>query len=756
MLSSIFASALPYEYGIIDISSRVFRAIKLLPPAQPILPGLSPTLRIEIIEIDSDEVIPYDALSYTWDVANYAVADRRVIVETPNGKRDLLIHRPLEDALLHFARDKVKHRPLFVDQISINQLSPSEKSHQVPLMREIYANSERVLVWLGTSTKSSDGYFDFLQDVCSDGILSRVMGPNVGHFPKVFEATTDSSIGLTQVECEDRDDMLSLVSKHGARLPIDGMTDVMTRPWFSRLWIIQEACLGHAVTIRCGSRSLCFDCFRAGVLFYSVYTRHWMINIKSSVPKTEVRRRYGMFELLSSFTRIFQERKTIHLNRKKLTLYDLVLKYSVNDIGPKIGASVPEDRIFGLMGMAEEDGFLEVIRSKVRYDQTAALYTETAGMMARQNVDVLCFSQFPKRLDGLPSWVPDWSMELKIPRGYANLSTPVFAAGGKGEAKFELDSNCLAVRGNIVDSIARLGQRSLRRNDNFGAGELIDYSPAKEFMDEIEEFLVLQNEIPHKRIHSTGLPFTAAFRLSDYGLSAKDYESTMESTKALQTAKSVYEQVYKVGQRMIDTERTVQSFRLSQMIRSIGVAPWYWVPASEVDSLYLCATDPVAAGKIWLEGATSFFCDMISLCASSAAVVGYSNYLRVTERFRDVKFTSANYSEALTNVGFDPALNGSKEMSTYTDNLYKNIGSRLYLTKLGYVGLGPPEAAEGDTIVVLNGSTVPHVLRPAQGMGEGGGDVSWKYVGEAYCDGIMDGELLSTDNPPDSMLFKIY
>lgn len=685
--------SLPYEYSSIDVSSRVFRAIKLLPPISPDLPQ---TLRVQIIHINCDQVIPYDALSYTWGVANDAVPDRKIMVETADGKRDLHIHRPLENALLQLLRDKVTHRPLFVDQISINQLDPSEKDHQVPLMRDIYAGSERVVVWLGTSERPSDDYFDFLRDVCSDGIMSRVMGPNVGHFPKVSLAVTDPSIELTEVEREDRDDVLSLVLRHGPKLPFDGMINVMSRHWFTRLWIVQEVSLGRDVTFVCGSRSLCFDCFRTGVLFYGVYAKHWLPNIKSAVSQNEMRRRYDMLDLTLSFTRIFQERKAIHLFKRRQTLYDLLLKYSVSGDGPRIEASVPEDRIFGLMGMAEEDEMLRVIRSRVRYKQTVVIYTETAGMMARQNLDVLCFSQFPKKVEGLPSWVPDWSTDLAIPHGYVNLSTPVFKAGGEGKAEFELDSDCLLVRGSIVDNITLTGQCTLRKRSNFRAVDLIDYPSTIDFMDEIEKFLDMSNRIPHERVQSHGLPFAAAFRLSDFGLSAKEYEETMASNEALLTANKVYAQAYRLGQN-------------------------FQVAGSEESSLIKENSPDVGA----------------------------------TAHLKDINFDCMENSDEFKGEWFDPSLNGSSEMSTYTDNLYKNIGSRLYLTRLGYVGLGPPGAKGGDAVVVLNGSTVPHILRVESGSGPGGGDSRWSYVGEAYCDGIMDGEFLTSGKPPDSVVFKI-
>ena len=60
----------------------------------------------------------------------------------------LHITESLYAALLHL-RGRQLDRILWVDAISINQDNDSEKSKQIPLMRVIYAQARRVVVWLG-------------------------------------------------------------------------------------------------------------------------------------------------------------------------------------------------------------------------------------------------------------------------------------------------------------------------------------------------------------------------------------------------------------------------------------------------------------------------------------------------------------------------------------------------------------------------------------------------------------------------------
>jgi len=64
---------------------------------------------------------------------------------------------------------------------------------------------------------------------------------------------------------------------------------------------------------------------------------------------------------------------------------------------------------------------------------------------------------------------------------------------------------------------------------------------------------------------------------------------------------------------------------------------------------------------------------------------------------------------------------------------------RLYLTERGYLGLGPSTTQEGDEVWVLKGARVPFVLRwPETPTSE----VERQLVGETYLHGFMDGEML--------------
>ncbi|POR37704.1 Heterokaryon incompatibility protein 6, OR allele [Tolypocladium paradoxum] len=730
-----------FQYPELDRSKKVFRLVRLLPPKPSLIPGAYGTVRIEIIEADVDAKPCYDALSYTWSVpAHLKSPNRQIIVEAKGGPYGLRVYRPLELALLRLVANGTAQRPLFVDQISINQHDDPEKGHQVQLMRDIYAKCARTVVWLGPATRASAQYFDYVGEISSEGVLSRVMGPSVARFMHVFDAVMDPSIEVDAEDREDRDDILDMIRRFGHRFPLDGFADVLDRGWFNRLWIIQEACLAPVVVFVCGDQALCFDCFRAGALFYNIYNTYWVRGRSEATAQHEFRRRNALFDKTAGLIRIFQERKAIHQLGARQGLYDLVLKYNVNNDQAKIGASLAEDRVFGLLGLAADDDNLRR-RVRVRYEkEVIQIYTEVGALLLEQSIDTLLFTQFPKRTGNLPSWVPDWAMDLSVPVGYSALKEPVFAAGGpKDGGRFRLDeaSRQLTIRGVLVDRIARVGERTHRAEPKPQIMEQIDYRWARMFFDQVSDFVreaaVAGGDASAPDEEKQAAQSLASLRLCDSGLSHRHFSDKLGASAGPERLGALHSAISHLGQRLLDADKTAAAYHITRIYRTVGITPWYWVPASEMATLRLCARDPVAAGRVACEALADFLADMLGLCLASARMSWATYSIRLRRRFS--KVTLKPEPEKLSSIGLDPQVVTGVDMAAFTTNLLKNTGRRLYRTETGYLGVGPGRMVPGDCVAVLHGGTVPHVLR-------GRGDGSWEYVGEAYCDGIMQGEAL--------------
>ncbi|KAK0644447.1 heterokaryon incompatibility protein-domain-containing protein [Cercophora newfieldiana] len=75
--------------------------------------------------------------------------------------------------------------------------------------------------------------------------------------------------------------------------------------------------------------------------------------------------------------------------------------------------------------------------------------------------------------------------------------------------------------------------------------------------------------------------------------------------------------------------------------------------------------------------------------------------------------------------------------SNYRQSMTIMEGKRPFLTREDYLGMGPAEAEKGDVVVVFCGGRIPFVLRPKKRE-----QSMFTLVGEAYCDGVMDGEII--------------
>jgi hypothetical protein len=68
------------------------------------------------------------------------------------------------------------------------------------------------------------------------------------------------------------------------------------------------------------------------------------------------------------------------------------------------------------------------------------------------------------------------------------------------------------------------------------------------------------------------------------------------------------------------------------------------------------------------------------------------------------------------------------------------LNNAFFITKSGYLGIGPPGTQLGDQVWIFHGGKVPFVMRSATEYGDSYGHDKLLLVGDAYVHGIMDGE----------------
>lgn len=282
---------------------------------------------LEVAQLDDPDGSLYEALSYTWADLD---GDKRNCMPIYIGSHFdvLLVTKNCQSALRRLR--KRFDRLLWIDAICINQNDPIERSAQVNHMSEIYSRASRVLIYLGEWSKRSEEAL-----------------------PNVTKCVQTSAT---------REDTTSLVK-------------LAKRPYFKRLWVIQEVARADRASVVCGDlvmhwKDLCSALESCGA------APEWIKHF--SAPLNHRREAPSVSELLR--------------DTKDALCID------------------PRDKLFGIIGLANTEE-----RELLPTDYSLSVQQLYIGLAAYlvQKTDDRSFLKLAdgqrKIIPGLPSWVPDWT-----------------------------------------------------------------------------------------------------------------------------------------------------------------------------------------------------------------------------------------------------------------------------------------------------------------------------------------------------------
>ncbi|KAM7201213.1 hypothetical protein V8F20_004959 [Naviculisporaceae sp. PSN 640] len=221
-----------FQYKPIDLATDAIRLVRLIKGSDydPIVCELFETF---LHQVDGT---PYEALSYTWG------QPQELIEITLCGKR-VAIRDNLFVALWHL-RKPDEDRLLWIDAICIDQESHLEKGHQVGQMRLIYQNAQNVHIWLGKSTED----IDMLMTQMKQLDIRALRRPDYRrNSPLAWESEWP-------ILREELDKLGTSHTFHERRCK--ATRDLLSRPWFRRVWIIQEVFSARVATVGCGWNTL--------------------------------------------------------------------------------------------------------------------------------------------------------------------------------------------------------------------------------------------------------------------------------------------------------------------------------------------------------------------------------------------------------------------------------------------------------------------------------------------------------------------
>ena len=355
----------------------------------------------------------YEALSYCWGDTSEMTP-----IEMQEGTFN--VTKNLRSALFHLRREDTS-RTLWIDAICINQDGLEERAQQVSIMRDIYKGALRTVVWLGDANVDSDAAFLTCHVLANYARKSANSGDTVAR-KSPFQSVIEGLKNDTSVE------------------------HIVGRPWWSRVWVVQEIALATDVLLVCGSREIDWTTFCLAVetgLAYEV----WEV-MMFGIMDTDAFKHY------KSMTTIL---RAIPADTPGDRLLELLIHLREHE------ATDERDKVFSVLGLL--DTSLEDLGVLPDYQDTSLnIFKNTAVSIIQnsKNLDVLgvCSTiQFWDSSRALPSWVPNWRYDEWIPQPFrtdalGNNRRTSSSRGTKASPAFLGDQDILVLSGHPIDSIA--------------------------------------------------------------------------------------------------------------------------------------------------------------------------------------------------------------------------------------------------------------------------------------------------------------
>lgn len=276
----------------------------------------------------------FTALSYTWGNPLPAY----LLIHPPTGSR-LPVTGNCEKALRRL-RHPEKSMLVWVDAVCINQIDLEERQAQVSMMGEIYRQAGAVAAYLGEEAENSDLAMEF--------------------FASMSRLAWDDPI---------------------ANIYGEALKALFRRPWFSRVWVLQEVYNAETVHLMCGEHTVAWS----KVQLFRWWHRLGRRDIQSWPLVTTIkdRSRYTPRDILHLLTQARQ-----------------------------CGATDERDKIYALLPMlhgAASEGLIP--------DYTLSreeVFLKLAMYIARHGLSFLCTVSHlvdPLQSPVLPTWVPQWDVD---------------------------------------------------------------------------------------------------------------------------------------------------------------------------------------------------------------------------------------------------------------------------------------------------------------------------------------------------------
>jgi hypothetical protein len=417
-------------------------------------------IQCELVTVSLEEVSgAFDALSYVWgyaDVKEWIKVDGKTVEVTLN-----------LEAALRRVRNTENSELLWVDALCINQRDVEEKNLQVMRMKDIYTMCGRVLIWLGDTMMDGTGdenikvavatmAMSFLKKIHRIARDKDMVGkPN---FRETFKKWTvevnvdlfkdPSTVGLPKVGAPEWENLSKFLS----------------RPWFSRVWIIQEASgVDHTLLMVGKDARLGWGQLSQAVFWLVAHAYPDNIDglgALSNISVIDSCRRYKAVPLLRTLDQMF-----------------------------KFNSTVPHDKIYAVLGLSVESLTPEQYpRLRVDYsrdwravfrDVTRHCIEMPGSYGPKSTLHILSSVLQERNDDGTfawdkeqSSWVPKWDKfqsSCAIVHRLSHITSPPQTTYDTEPCMLESqDDRVLSLKGIVIDRIVKVYTYMIDIRDDHG------------------------------------------------------------------------------------------------------------------------------------------------------------------------------------------------------------------------------------------------------------------------------------------------
>lgn len=375
-----------YPYAPLDVVADEIRVLAVAPakdPAAPLVTGMSHCLFYDTF---------YHALSYTWG------SSEETSTITLNGQL-VKVRQSLELAL-RALRSATSDVDIWIDALCIDQSNLQERNRQLARIEKVYDNASIVVSYVGEPDEDSDKALDFML------AMQMPMARHDENGNWTFSRETD--LAAVPALCA-------------------ALYRFLSRPYFQRIWILQELSVATVNSVMCGKRvDITFEqLYRASSNLASMLDQDH--KLAREVDASYYHKQDAATDPLAYITKIFLFKTLISKGQSTAvsTLMRTAQYYNDawKDNSPgyldcliwsrDFGATDAHDKIFALWNLATDTDGLEYSMNYA--DSVAQSYTDFVKAWSKQHgsLDIIAAAERTDRsahfYADAASWCPDWS-----------------------------------------------------------------------------------------------------------------------------------------------------------------------------------------------------------------------------------------------------------------------------------------------------------------------------------------------------------